>query len=70
MCHLSRFACKRLCVYACNITLQGAFMQLLVANMSLQAPVVDFVSATREHETAKASMKKKVCLLLVNDCYL
>jgi hypothetical protein len=30
---------------------------VLLANISLQAPVVDFVSATRKHETAKASME-------------
>jgi hypothetical protein len=30
---------------------------VLLANISLQAPVVDFVSATREHETANASME-------------
>ncbi len=30
---------------------------MLLANISLQVPVVDFVSATREHETANASME-------------
>jgi hypothetical protein len=38
-----------------------ATLRVLLAQISLQAPVVDFVSATREHETANASMEN-VCV--------
>jgi hypothetical protein len=34
-----------------------ATLRVLLANISLQAPVVVFVSATREHETANASVE-------------
>jgi hypothetical protein len=48
-----------LCVCARHYPARGlhANLRVLLANISLQAPVVDFVSATREHETAKASME-------------
>ena len=38
-----------------------ANLRVLLANISLQAPVFNVVSATREHETAKASMEN-VCV--------
>jgi hypothetical protein len=48
-----------LCVCAQHYPARGlhANLRVLLANISLQAPVVDFVSATREHETANASME-------------
>jgi hypothetical protein len=54
MCHLSRFACKHLYVYACNITLQGPFMQTCVCYSPTLA-CKRLYSMLCLHETAKAT---------------
>jgi hypothetical protein len=51
MCHLSR-RCKHYPAWGLH-----ANLSVLLANISLQVPAFNLVSATREHETANASMK-------------
>jgi hypothetical protein len=54
---LQALLCASVCVQHYPTGGIHATLRVLLANISLQVPVVDFVSATREHETAKASME-------------